>query len=561
MAAAAPPHERDVGDLSSLEREDEAGRRLVDELDDPTTALRLAGKRSTQRIPSGAAQPATVSAAADDVLPASEDPDNMNDDGTPAAAGVDERPAARRRADTKDAQISTDDPNRHTPAAVRRNRAVEAAGVQAGEGADWNDWSISRAMRLLRSPNQSIVMRTIRKLHVRLWHASSARLEDLLTMAGAPQAAIDKIKQIVDTCPVCRPWTHVGNRPVATLKLVTCFNDELQMDLLFWRAACPTRRRTTPDGEMRTVLHIICVCVRFSQGALLADRNLETILAAIVHVWFRVFGPPKRIVSDQEGALNSDAGRAWATRWNVELVLRPRKAHARMVERHNELLRSQLHRVEGQLAREGLALPPVATLDECFLAKNVMLSVHGVSPYQAVLGRTPNMLREFEPLSETAVDDEDSGIQGVSRNVNRLREAAIHSIVRGTAQDRVNRAMNSRTRPSAEVQDLVIGDSVDFHRDPPNKDMSGWSGPARVVDLSRQHEGTVGIEWQSRNFPCRLADLRRTVLYTCFFAARHDRDYAQVPLQVLVRFARYLYAWLGMYHIDRSRSCLPSCRN
>ena len=207
------------------------------------------------------------------------------------------------------------------------------------------------------------------------------------------------------------------------------------MDLLFWREACTTRRRVTPEGELRPVLHIICVCVRFSQALILPDRNVATILNAIVHIWFRIFGPPKRIVSDQEGALNSDAGRAWATRWNIALILRPRKAHARMIERHNELFRSQLHRVEGQLQREGIVLSPEAILDECVLAKNVMLCVHGVSPYKAVFGRVPNMLMEFEPTSDTALDDENDGIQGVSRNVNRLREAALHSIVRGTAQD------------------------------------------------------------------------------------------------------------------------------
>jgi len=388
-------------------------------------------------------------------------------------------------------------------------------------------------MRLLRSPNDTIVKRTLRKLHVRLWHGTSARMEDLLTTAGAPQRAISFVKGIVDTCPVCRPWTQIGARSIATLKNVTTFNEELQVDIMFWRAASTTRRRTTPDSELRNVFHIICVCTRYAQAIIIPDREVATILDALASIWFRIFGTPKRLVSDQEGALNSDAARTFATRWNFELVLRPRKAHARMIERHNELLRQQLHRVEGQLQREGIALPPHIILAETLLAKNVMLSVHGASPQKAVFGQTLPMLRDFEPETDTAFDDDADGIPGCSRHVNRLREAALHSIVRGTAQDRVDRALNSRTRPAAIVHDLVIGDTVDFHRDPPNKDMSGWSGPARIVDLSRQHEGTVGIEWQSRNFPCRLADVRRSILYTCFLSSRHTRDYAVVPLQLL----------------------------
>ena len=281
---------------------------------------------------------------------------------------------------------------------------------------------------------------------------------------------------------------------------------------------------------------MICVCIRFSVALLLDDKETPTILNAITHMWFRLWGPPKRIVGDQEGALNSDAARAWATRWQVELKFRPRKSHAHTVERHNELLRNQLHRVEGQFQREGINVPHSCILDECLFAKNSMLSVHGRSPFQALLGRNPNPLREFEPQSETVLDDEGDGVPGISRNINRLREAAIHSMVRGTAQDRMDRAMNSRTRPTAQIQDISIGDFVDFHRDPPNKDMSGWAGPARVVDISRQRENSIGVECQSWNFPCRLEDLRRSIALLCFVVSRHSRDYADMPIKIVADF-------------------------
>ena len=73
-------------------------------------------------------------------------------------------------------------------AVQRRNRVVRVdAGVQAdSEGADWTDWSLSRALRLLRSPNPMVVKRTLRKLHIRLWHAPAARMKDMLSAAGAP---------------------------------------------------------------------------------------------------------------------------------------------------------------------------------------------------------------------------------------------------------------------------------------------------------------------------------------------------------------------------------------
>jgi hypothetical protein len=43
------------------------------------------------------------------------------------------------------------------------------AGTQADQhGADWGDWSVGKALRLLRSDNMVLVRRTLRRLHVRL---------------------------------------------------------------------------------------------------------------------------------------------------------------------------------------------------------------------------------------------------------------------------------------------------------------------------------------------------------------------------------------------------------
>ena len=138
--------------------------------------------------------------------------------------------------------------------------------------------------------------------------------------------------------------------------------------------------------------------------------------------------------------------------------------------------------------------------------------------------------------------------------------------MRGTAQDRVDHAMNSRTRATSELLELQLGDSVDFRRDPPNIDMSGRLGPARTVHLSRLFERTIGIERHSHNFPRRLADLRRAVLYTCFLTAKRTRDYAPVPSQVLVAFAEAIKKDVphlglvfrsGTWHFNKSSAKFP----
>ena len=78
--------------------------------------------------------------------------------------------------------------------------------------------------------------------------------------------------------------------------------------------------------------------VRFSVAAILSNKTTAEVLGAITHYWIRVYGAPAVLTSDHEGALDSEEARTWASRWNIQLNLRPRGAHARMVERHNELL-------------------------------------------------------------------------------------------------------------------------------------------------------------------------------------------------------------------------------
>ena len=128
--------------------------------------------------------------------------------------------------------------------------------------------------------------------------------------------------------------------------------------------------------------------------------------------------------------------------------------HAQMVERHHELLRRLLLKVEAQLHEEGVRVPFEVIVAECFLAKNVMVTVAGQTPYRALYGRDPPMLSEFEPTSETQLDDASGGLPGHSRSHMRVREVAVQSMVQQTAQLRLERALSSRTRLAAEQLEL-----------------------------------------------------------------------------------------------------------
>ena len=192
---------------------------------------------------------------------------------------------------------------------------------------------------------------------------------------------------------ICRERQRRSNSPVTSLTLTSKFNEGVQFDLLFL-------------GDGMIVAHMCCMCIRWAQGEQVKDREPQSILPAIEHFWFRQYSPPRFIVSDQEGALFSDEGAIWASRWNMELKSKAKGSHAHIMERRNDLLRQQFNKVRSQARKDGLNLTDTQILDESLLACNCMLSVHGTSPYEALFGRVPSLLRDLHGDSvSTALDD------------------------------------------------------------------------------------------------------------------------------------------------------------
>ncbi|CAK0813698.1 unnamed protein product, partial [Prorocentrum cordatum] len=229
--------------------------------------------------------------------------------------------------------------------------------------------------------------------------------------------------------------------------------------------------------------------------------------------WLRPHGPMKLLIADIEGGLHGEEAYQWLDRWGIEMKAKEEGSHAQLVERHHDLVRKIIHRVQAQLAEEGIAMPLEIVIMECALIKSLLITVAGYSPYQAVHGRLPPLLAEFEPVSDCQIDDQSAGIPGISRHHHRLREVAIQAMVEMTAKDRLRRALRSKTRAPHEALQLVVGDQVDFHRPPSTKEESGWRGPATLLQVGPP----VLIRWQGRVFQVRPQDLRRSLVYFVMF--------------------------------------------
>ena len=184
--------------------------------------------------------------------------------------------------------------------------------------ADWSSWDLGKALRQLGGTNNSHIVRTLRQLHLRWWHAPAARMLALLTSAGLPQTVLSLVKSVCDTCRVCRLWHRPGDKAVATLRLSQEFNQAVQCDLLFWGQA--------------VILHLIDECTRWSSAQVILSKKVCDMLPAIVSPWFRFFGPLQVMYSEHEGALRSEEASIMFERWACSIKPKPVGSHAYQVE-------------------------------------------------------------------------------------------------------------------------------------------------------------------------------------------------------------------------------------
>ena len=349
---------------------------------------------------------------------------------------------------------------------------------------DWGSFDLGRALVELRSVRPGVVRRALRRLHLRWYHAGAATMKRLLSLAGVPASVTSQVGTVVDTCRICRSWARPAPKSVATSRISERFGEVVQSDLLFYKR--------------KVILHVVDEATRYSVAVLLPNKSEEAIKEGFSMGWTRHYGPPQKVIADGEGGIMSLD--SWFQSQKIELRPRAPGQHAQLAERHHEVLRQQLHRLEDQAAEEGVSSGFEEILTESIIAKNSLTSIAGYSPFQAVHGRTLELL----DLSAERLPP------------NRLRELAISSMVEATARERARRAELSNTRPAAELEEYNIGDVVEVYRRGVSKDEACWHGPCQITDTSSMSSGVLSVKFQGRVLLCRLQDVRRALVYWSF---------------------------------------------
>ena len=91
---------------------------------------------------------------------------------------------------------------------------------------------------------------------------------------------------------------------------------------------------------------------------------------------------------------------------------------------------------------------------------------------QAVFGTNPALLPDLT-LSDGCLDEE--------LRPHRLREIATEAMVRSSAEERIKRALETKSRQSDLTDNYQAGEAVELYRKPSTKDVSGWHGPAMII--------------------------------------------------------------------------------
>eukprot|EP00975_Prorocentrum_lima_P062007 12883218-Prorocentrum_lima.AAC.1 len=89
-------------------------------------------------------------------------------------------------------------------------------------------------------------------------------------------------------------------------------------------------------------------CTLYAQARIIIDRWTKSILHGISEMW--PFGAPRVMESDQHSGLISAKATCFLSQVGTTLFEKSIGAHARMVEKHHDMLRRTFLRVQAQVA-------------------------------------------------------------------------------------------------------------------------------------------------------------------------------------------------------------------
>ena len=337
-------------------------------------------------------------------------------------------------------------------------------------------------------------------LHERLWHSPINDYLNLLRRCGMDSDVLEVAREAVQECSICRKFTRLPHRPQTRVGGATAFGDTIQIDIF----------------HLQDILYLLMIdeATRYKMCQVLPGQDSEQIMEVLLKSWIYLFGPPTRIVMDQQVSLMSHESGVEFERFNITRVPKgTTSGHAAaqhtgtgLVERHVQLIKMTMLKLQAEMTRQGITLEESEIAGESAMAHNITLNYGGVTPAMCVFGTLPRGFYEADGkgiMSTTGALQTDLS---VFERALRIRQAALAQCHQAIIEDRVARAARSRPR-QLEAHDLVAGTSeVEFHREVQGE-TGGWRGPALLLRLDSE-EGTAVIQYQGRPYLVSIRHIR-----------------------------------------------------
>ena len=353
---------------------------------------------------------------------------------------------------------------------------------------------LERLPKLVEEGDRTRALKLLVGLHERLWHTPVMDFMNLLRRANMPVEVVNLASEAVQGCAVCRKFVRLPNRPQ-----VRAGGSTVELDIFHW--------------EGNNFLLIIDEATRYKTCTLAESQESEWLMALLFKSWIQYFGPPSRVVLDQQSSLMGYETGGEFERLNIARCPRgTTQGHGAnqhtgtgIVERHIQLIKLTMWKLRAELERQGLSPDPAELCQEAAMAHNQTLNYGGVTPCMSVFGVLPRGFYNPENPGVMSVVGSLQTDVTVFERAMRIRQTALATTHQSIIEDRVARA--NRTRPhQANVGEMVAGTSeVEFFREVQGD--PGWRGPALLLRLD-QDEGVAVIQYQGKPYLVSLRHIR-----------------------------------------------------
>ena len=217
----------------------------------------------------------------------------------------------------------------------KKRKSVRDTAATAGGGAaeDMRCFDVSKALKSLCHSDPVVVEHALQRLHVRWYHATEAQMTPILKANHCPGSALKLVKPVIAKCMVCRDWHRPGPHNVATTKISLEFNEEVQMDLMFYKSIM----HPGPKDHQLILCHLVDSCIRWDMCNVIASKTSEAMTSCITLHWIALFTPMRVLVSDGESGMRSREAADWASAHRIHLKFKAPDQKAWVVERHHEI--------------------------------------------------------------------------------------------------------------------------------------------------------------------------------------------------------------------------------